>query len=31
MKYLRKAFSDDTRTIAALAVLGLIMMALFRP
>jgi hypothetical protein len=31
MKLLRKAFANDTRTIAALALLGLVMMALFRP
>ncbi len=31
MRHLRKAFEDDTRTIAALAMLGLVMMALFQP
>ena len=31
MRHLRKAFADDTRTIAALAMLGLVMMALFQP
>ncbi len=31
MKRLRKAFDNDNGTIAALALLGLVMMAIFRP
>jgi hypothetical protein len=31
VKILRKTFSDDTRIIAAIALLGLVMIALFRP
>jgi hypothetical protein len=31
VKYLRKTFADDTKTIAAIALLGLVMIALFRP
>lgn len=31
MRHLRKAFANDDRTVAALAVLGLVMMVLFLP
>ena len=31
VKFLRKTFADDTKTIAAIALLGLVMIALFRP
>jgi hypothetical protein len=31
VKFLRKAFADDTKAIAAIALLGLVMLALFRP
>jgi len=31
VKYLRKTFADDTNAIAAIALLGLVMIALFRP
>jgi hypothetical protein len=31
MKFIRKTLADDTRAIAAIALLGLVMIALFRP